>query len=227
MTRPPLVHVAVVGAVLALALAGCPGRPARTAADPAALEGLEPSVRRVAGLEQTEPTPVAIWDAGMTAASPALRAVRGWEVVGGAAGVRVDLAAQRKGVKTTSSEWLRPAGDRLECLARAIGRDVVRLDPPQPLLVGPLEAGRAWRWEGTAGDAPAVAEFRVRRAGVEKDRFTVEVEQTTRAAGLEARRVVTWAEGLGVVREEGVQPAADEAAPPEEYHLRPPAPAGP
>ncbi|MCO5166870.1 MAG: hypothetical protein M9894_10950 [Planctomycetes bacterium] len=214
--------LAPLALLAALPLAGCPDRPARRGADAAALEALDPTVRRVAGLERTEPTPVATWDAAMTSALTAARTVRGWEVVDGAAAVRVDLAAQRKGVKTTSTEWLRPAGDRLECVARAIGRDRARLDPPQPVLAAPLEPGRTWRWEGTCGGAPAAAEFRVRAAGVDEGgRLTVEVEQTTRAAGLDARRVVTWVEGLGVVKEEGTQPAADDAERPERYDLRP------
>lgn len=211
MTRPSLAAV-LVGLA---SLTGCPGGGAR-GPDAEALAALDPAVRRVAGLEVEGPVQVqSTWFKGMSVPLTLARGIRGWEVVDGHPCARLGIAVltkEREG--DVSTEWLRPAGDRLLCPARALGVERQVLDPPQPVLVAPLTPGQTWRWEGTVDGAAASVEFRVRSAG-ERDleggdrRFAVEVEQVLRAGGYEATRVQTWAEGRGLVLEEGKLPSAD------------------
>lgn len=200
-----------------LASAGCPDAPsAEGAAAAAAVAALDSTVRAFAGLELDSPQPFHL----TTTARGDLplwvvRAPRGWEAPDGAPQLRVGVyVPYRERDGDVLVEWLRPAGDRLLCPRRSVGPRRHRLDPPQPLLVAPLAAGQRWTWEGTIDGAPAVAEFHVRHAGeVELPdgdrRRVVEVAQVTRAEGLESRRVQTWAEGRGLVREEGAFPHAD------------------
>ncbi len=200
-----------------LAVAGCPaGSPDDGAPDAAALAALDSTVRAFAGLELDSPQTfhltttarggVPLW---------VVRAPRGWEALAGAPHLRVGVHVRsRERDGDVIVEWLRPAGDRVLCPSRSVGLGRHRLDPPQPLLVAPLTAGQRWTWEGTIDGAPATAEFEVRHAGeVELHdgdrRRVVEVAQVTRAAGLVSSRVQTWAEGRGLVHEEGTFPHAD------------------
>lgn len=202
-------------AALPLLVAGCPapaGQPHEVAG---ALARLDPAVRRVAGLEPEGPLLVrSEWYLGASMPLALVRQLHGWEVEDGAPCARFGVVVatkEREGDVTT--EWLRPAGDRLLCATRALRGQRVTLAPPQPLLVAPLEAGQTWRWEGTVDGAPASVDFEVLRAGeeeVEGERVhAVVVSHTIRAAGLEVSRAQTWAAGRGLVREEGALPGPE------------------
>lgn len=205
-------------AALALALlAGCPGGGA-SSPDAEALAGLDPAIRRVAGLEAKDWTELqSTWFAGVPPLTLA-RGVSGWEVVDGQRCARVGLVVRTKEHEGEAvTEWLRPAGDRLLCPARALRGRVMRLEPPQPLLVAPLAPGQTWTWQGTVDGAPASLDVLVRHAG-ERDlddgtrRFAVELLQTIRAGGFEVTRTQVWAEGRGVALEEGALPTPDVEA---------------
>lgn len=224
--RSPLALLVVAAAAL---LTGCPAGPKEEGApDAEALAALDPAIRRVAGLEVEAPANFFLLTATRGAMTLAVvRVPRGWELLDGAPHRRSGVVVPyREHEGDVLGEWVRPAGDRLLCSARVVGPNRHRLDPPQPLLVAPLTEGQRWTWEGTVDGAAASAEFHVRRAGEAElhdgdRRHVVEVEQVIRAAGIECTRVQTWADGRGLVREEGVFPGAEG---PDEFLLRLPAP---
>lgn len=220
MTSAALVRALTLATATALVV-GCPGEPPRGGD---ALAALDPSVRRVAGLELEGQTLVqSTWFKGATLPLALVRGLRGWETIEGAPCARFGLAVLTKEDEgDVSTEWLRPAGDRVLCPARALGSAARQvLAPPQPVLVAPLEPGQTWRWEGTVDGVPASVDFRVKSVG-ERDlagerRFAVELEHVIRAAGFEATRVQTWAEGRGLVFEEGVLPSPDVGDAPDAF----------
>lgn len=192
--------------IAALLLVGCDrGQDAR----PAAAGDLDPRVAAFAALEREGSDPFGLRWEGATDIRLA-RTLRP-ETFDGVTHARVAIEKLHRSDGGYVVEWLRADGPRVVCTARQVDVDLWRLDPPQPLLVAPLTVGQTWRWEGTAGGVPASADFRVRHVGERPSPDgppweVVEVEQVTRAAGAESRRVSVWARGLGLVAEEGEVP---------------------
>lgn len=207
-------------------LAGCPRRATdgrQAEPDLAAIQALDSSVALYAGLERAGREPYVVGWGGLMPVK-LLREQR-WEELDGVPHLRVAFMNAWRPTEDDTVEWLRPAGDRLVCPARRLGKELHRLDPPQPLLVGPVEVGRTWRWEGTAGGVPATAEFRVRsiaeQTGPQGERWRVaEVEQVTTTSGVTGRRVVAWAAGHGHAAEETLMLDLDGAWKP--FHGRAP-----
>jgi hypothetical protein len=199
-------------ALVSLALCvGCPGGSRSTAPDAAGLAALDSSLASFAALDRVgEERRVLVWEEALT-----LRVVRrheGWELFDGAPHARIVTAHTT--IPSFAVEWLRPAGDRVLCAARATREEVRRLVPAQPILVAPLEVGRTWSWSGLVGDAPASAEFRILRVGDEDgpdgERWrVVAVEQTSTTGGLTTTRVQTWVAGRGLVDERGAMTTSD------------------
>ena len=199
--------------LLLVLCAGCPtGGPRSAAPDEAGLAALDSSLASFAALERTgEERRLLTWNE-----DPFFRVVRrheGWERLDGAPHARIVTA--HVDLPSSAVEWLRPAGDRVLCAARAVSKGVVRrLVPAQPILVAPLEEGRTWSWSGLVDDTPAEADFRVlkvdERTGPAGERWrAVEVEQTTRTCGLTSTRIQTWIAGRGLVDERGTMPTSD------------------
>jgi hypothetical protein len=200
--------------LLLLLCAGCPGEgPRATEPDAAGLAALDSSLACYAALErQGEEQRLLTW--GEDLVFRVSRRVDGWERLDGAAHARV--VTSHVDLRSFMVEWLRPAGDRVLCAARLFAAEdgLHRLVPPQPVLVAPLEAGRAWSWSGLADGAPAEADFRItfvgERDGLPGERLrVVEVEQTTRASGVTSTRVQTWVAERGLVDERGTMPTND------------------
>ena len=150
------------------------------------------------------------WSYGGGIAVEMVRRVEGQdELDDGQLYARIDSRlASRQQRRPWSVEWLRAEGDQVLCAARQIGRDVFEIVPPQPILVAPLEAGRAWTWEGRVGDLECRAAFRV--LGLTGDEVlgeVLEVEQVTDAGGdLQSTRIMRFAPGLGLIGEVGEFP---------------------
>lgn len=198
--------VALVG--LVALLAGCPRGPDRAAADEAGVAALASDLAAAALFASGgEPLRYAVsWGDGGGLPIDMVRLPGRWESIDGAPALRVAFANDVPGRRATEVvvEWLRPAGDRVLCPRRRIGETTLRLEPPVPVLVSPLEPGRSWEWAGRAGDRAATATFRVLgwREGGEQGRLLA-VEQVTRTGELESVRRVLYAPGRGPVAEEG------------------------
>lgn len=116
--------------------------------------------------------------------------------------------ARSGGLKRLASvEWMRRAGDDVLCAQRQEGPLRAALVPPQVVLRFPLENGKSWDWEGTAGGLACRAVSRV--AGAERVvtvggsvewAWRVDCE-TTAATGDSSSRSVWFAPGLGPVQE--------------------------
>lgn len=188
---------------LALALlvlcAGCPGpTPARPDAEGVA--ALASPLGLVCPFDPPGTAFRAAWGDGDGQPVTEVRSADGWEVVAGAPHLRVEWSypsAKRPTVLVV--EWLRPAGDRVLCARRQVGKTTMDLVPPQPVLVAPLATDQAWGWSGRVGDVDATSAYRVLgwRDGA------VTVEQTTRIGELQSVQRVAWAAGRGPIAESG------------------------
>lgn len=109
--------------------------------------------------------------------------------------------------QTYGREWLRSDATGVYCGQREEGSVASVLDPPQPLLVLPLEAGKRWAWKGSASGLPCESEsVVVGREKVAVPYGTVEecwrVDTTTRGrAGDRLERSLWFAPGIGLVQE--------------------------
>lgn len=179
--------------------AGCPG-PAPAKPDVEGVAALASPLGLVCPFDPPETAFRAAWGDGHGQPVTEVRAAERWEVVAGAPHLRVEWSypsAKRPTVLVV--EWLRPAGDRVVCARRQVGKAIMDLVPPQPILVAPLATDQAWEWSGRVGEVEATSAYRVLgwRDGA------VTVEQTTRIGALESVQRVAWAAGRGPIAESG------------------------
>ncbi len=194
-----------VAPVVVLLAAGCPG-PAPAKPDVEGVAALASPLGLVCPFDPAPTSFRAAWGDGHGQPVTEVRQADGWEVVAGAAHLRVEWtypSAKRPTVLVV--EWLRPAGDRVVCARRQVGKSTMDLIPPQPILVAPLATDQTWEWSGRVGDAEATSAYRVLgwRDGA------VTVEQRTRIGTLVSVQRVAWAAGRGPVAESG-QTVVDE-----------------
>ncbi len=121
-----------------------------------------------------------------------------------------------------AAEWVRPAGDRLLVGWRRVGGALAALEPPQPLLVAPLEPGRTWSWAGRIDGVEATLEARVAalEAHPRWGPRTLVVERRVRLDGLESTVQQRWCEDVGLVEERGDFPVQELGLPVDRLRAR-------
>ncbi len=186
-----------VAPVVVLLAAGCPG-PAPAKPDVEGVAALASPLGLVCPFDPAPTSFRAAWGDGQGQPVTEVRAPAGWEEVGGAPHLRVEWTYPGKR-SLLVVEWLRPAGDRVLCARRRVGKSTLDLVPPQPVLVAPLSVGQTWEWTGRVGDVEATTTYRVLGWGD----GAVTVEQRTRAGALESLQRVAWGAGRGPIAESG------------------------
>lgn len=186
-------------APLVLLVAGCPGR-ARTGPDLEGVAALASPLGLVCPFDAASTPFRAAWGDGHGQPVTEVREPNGWELVAGAPHLRVEwIYPSTRRPEVLVVEWLRPAGDRVVCARRTVGKSTMDLVPPQPVLVAPLATGQTWEWRGRVGEVEAASASRV----LGWTDGAVTVEHRTRVGELESVQRVAWAAGRGPIAESG------------------------